>query len=129
LGDRNMDRISFEERPGCLIMRIEGRLVDHFADEAKHLILGRQLAPELIVDLSEVTFADAHGEDALKWLTGIGARFLAESSYSLHLCERVNLPLKDAPGHQDRAQPSKREDRRGSPETNLIIRNARAPCV
>jgi hypothetical protein len=45
------------------------------------------------VDLSEVTFADAAGEEALQWLRSVGAKFVAESSYALHLCERLHLPL------------------------------------
>lgn len=93
-----MVRISFEERPNCLVMRIEGRFVAHFAEEAKHLIVGRQIGPELIVDVSEVTFADSHGEHALTWLSSIGAKFLADSSYSLHLCERLGVRVKDRPG-------------------------------
>ena len=115
-----MVRITFEERPSCLIMRIEGRFAAHFADEAKHLIVGRQLASELIVDLSEITFADSKGEDALKWLSGVGATFVSESSYSLHLCERLNLPMKNQPGRHHQ-QAAKRETSRMLAETKPII--------
>ena len=115
-----MVRISFEQRPDCLIMRVEGRLVSHFADEAKHLIIGRQLAPELIVDASEVTFADSQGEEALRWLGSVGAKFVAESSYSLHLCDRLNLPLKYRHG-RSREQKVKPQQRHITAETKTII--------
>jgi hypothetical protein len=88
-----MFRISVDEKPAGVTLRVEGRFVGHFAEEATHSIMRRNLPAELAVDLSEVTFADAAGEEALKWLCGVGAKFVAESSYALHLCERLHLPL------------------------------------
>jgi hypothetical protein len=111
-----MVRITFEEGSNCLVMRIEGRFVAHFAEEAQHLIVGRKLAPELIVDVSEVTFADSHGEHALKWLSGVGAKFVAESSYALHLCERLDLPMKN--GFERSPETAKHGSRHIVAETN-----------
>jgi hypothetical protein len=88
-----MFRITFKERPTGVTMRVEGRLVADFAEHAKELIARRNLPAELVVDLSEVTFADSAGEDALSWLSGVGAKFAAESSYSLYLCERLHLKM------------------------------------
>lgn len=88
-----MFRISFDEHLAGVIVRIEGRFAGHFAGEAKQSILRRTFPAELVVDLTEVTFADCAGEEALVWLSGFGAKFVAESSYSLHLCERLCLPL------------------------------------
>ncbi len=88
-----MFRITFDDHGTRVTMRIEGRFVGHFAEEAKQLILHREFPADLLVDLSEVTFADCAGEEALIWLSGFGAKFVAESSYSLHLCERLCLPL------------------------------------
>jgi anti-anti-sigma regulatory factor len=88
-----MFRITVDERPAGVILRIEGRFVGHFAEEATRSVLRRNLPAELVVDLSEVTFADAAGEEALRLLRSMGAKFVAESSYSLHLCEHLHLPL------------------------------------
>ncbi|MBV9086112.1 MAG: hypothetical protein JO187_07365 [Acidobacteria bacterium] len=88
-----MFRISFKERPPGVTMLVEGRLVAEFAQEAKELLIRQNLPADLIVDLSEVTFADSAGEEALTWLSGVGAKFVADSAYSLYLCERLQLKL------------------------------------
>ncbi len=88
-----MFRITFKERPNGVTMRVEGRLVADFAEQAKELIAARNLPADLLVDLSEVTFADSAGEEALSWLSGLGAKFVPDGSYSLDLCERLHLPL------------------------------------
>ncbi len=93
-----MVRITFDERPMGVTMRIVGRLVGHFAEEAKQLILRRKFAADLVVDLSDVTFADSSGEEALTWLGRVGAKFVAQSSYSLDLCERLHLQLSTEVG-------------------------------
>ncbi len=88
-----MVRITFEERPMGVTMRIMGRLVGHFAQETEQLILHRNFRADLVVDLSDITFADGCGEEALTWLGKLGAKFIAESSYSSDLCERLHLRL------------------------------------
>ena len=75
-------------------MRLEGRFVGQFAEEVKQLIVLH--TAEVVVDLSDVTLADAAGEEALRCLRSLGAKFMAESSYALHLCERLQLPLLSA---------------------------------
>lgn len=87
-----MFRISFEQGSTGLTMRIEGRLAGHFADEARQLVALRNQPARLVVDLSDVTFADAAGENALLWLSAIGGKFVANTLYSLHLCDRLHLP-------------------------------------
>ena len=47
----------------------------------------------IIEGSSEITYVDSAGETALTWMRLIGAKFVAETSYSLHLCERLHLPL------------------------------------
>ncbi len=88
-----MFRITLKERPNGVTMRVEGRLVADFAEQAKALIVRRNWPADLIVDLSEVTFADGAGEEALTWLSGVGATFVADGSYSLYLCDRLHLQL------------------------------------
>ena len=87
-----MFRISFNDHPSGVTLRIEGRFVGHFADEARQLIGLRKLPAQFVVDVSDLTFADAAGESALLWLTAVGGKFVADTAYSLHLCERLNLP-------------------------------------
>ena len=86
-----MFRITFDERPYGIAMRIEGRFAGHFAEEARQLIALRTLPAEFHVDVSDVTFVDSAGEDALVWLNTLGGRFVANSSDSLHLCDRLQL--------------------------------------
>jgi hypothetical protein len=47
----------------------------------------------LVVNLSEVTFVDAIGEEMLSWLARIGGKFIADNCYPLHVCERLHLPM------------------------------------
>ena len=86
-----MFRITFDERPNGIAMRIEGRFAGHFADEARQLIALRTLPAEFHVHVSDITFVDSAGEDALIWLNTLGGKFVADSSYSLDLCERLHL--------------------------------------
>jgi hypothetical protein len=88
-----MFHIELVEARGGIKMTIEGRFTSHDAEEAKQLIARRKTPAELTVDISEITFVDAVGETILLWMWLIGAKFVAESSYSLHLCKRLHLPL------------------------------------
>ena len=90
-----MFRIQFDKLASGVSLRIEGRFASHFAAEARDLIELSRLPDSFVVDLSELTFADSSGEDVLRWLKDIGAKFVAESSYPLHLCERLELPLSE----------------------------------
>ena len=65
-----------------------------FAEEVKQLIVLH--TAEVVVDLSDVTFADAAGEEALRCLRSLGAKFVAEQTYALPLCERLDLPVSSA---------------------------------
>lgn len=87
-----MFRITFDELPTGVTIRIEGRFAGHFAAETRQLIALRKLPDRFAVNLSDVTFVDAPGENALLWLNGIGAKFVANTAYSLYLCQRLNLP-------------------------------------
>ncbi len=88
-----MFRIEIVEATDGITMIMEGRLVSHFAETATQLIARSKTAAELTVDISEITYVDSAGERALTWMRLIGANFVAETSYSLHLCERLHLPL------------------------------------
>ena len=88
-----MFRMEFEELGTSLTIRILGRFVGHFAEEAKLLIARRKVPERLTVDISEMTFVDLNGEESLTWLSRVGASFVAQSSYSLDVCDRLRLRL------------------------------------
>jgi hypothetical protein len=74
-------------------MQLEGRFVRELAEHARTLIRRSVVPSNLVVDLSEVSFVDAVGEEVLLWFKGIGAKFAAESAYSRHVCECLQLPI------------------------------------
>ena len=94
-----MLRIEFHRKGNVATMRIEGRFVGRFAEEARDLVVRKQVSRGLVVDLSEVSFVDATGEEILSWLAQIGSTFVAENAYASDVCERLNLP----PASQARA--------------------------
>ena len=98
-----MLRMEFFELPNCMKMRMEGRFVRDFAEHARMLIGDSKLPSKLIVDLSEVNFVDAVGEEVLLWFKEIGLTFIAESAYSRDVCERLHLPIEsERPSPQHR---------------------------
>jgi len=114
-----MLRMEFYELPDCMKLRMEGRFVHDFAEHARMLIGDAPLPPKLIVDLSDVNYVDAVGEEVLLWFKNIGVTFTAESAYSHDVCERLQLPVESqlpAPshpghlgnrGHAQRCRPSR----------------------
>ena len=89
-----MLRVEFHDAANALTMQMEGRLAGTFAEETRALVMRCKVPRTLVVDLSEVTFVDSIGEELLAWLGRIGGEFIAESSYSLDVCERLHLPVK-----------------------------------
>jgi hypothetical protein len=112
-------RMEFYELPHCMKLRMEGRVVQDFAEHARTLIGDSPLPSKLIVDLSDVNYVDAVGEEVLLWFKKIGVTFTAESAYSLHVCERLQLPVESqlsasshsghhgTRGHAQRCRPSR----------------------
>lgn len=88
-----MLRIELQETNDTMTMRVEGRFVGNFAEDAKGLVSRCELPSRLVVDLSEVIFVDAIGEEVLSWLGRIGGKFVADSAYALDVCERLHLSL------------------------------------
>lgn len=96
-----MFRMEFVELGPEVTVRIEGRFVGHFAEEARLIIARQKIPTGLNVDISDLTYVDLHGEEAFTWLGQIGARFIAESSYSLDVCERLQLRVtRNHNGHR-----------------------------
>ena len=88
-----MVRMEFHEKDSVTTLRIEGRFGGRFAEDARSLIATKKIAGKLLVDLSELTWADSVGEEVLSWLGRIGCKFLAGNAYSLFVCENLGLPL------------------------------------
>lgn len=100
-----MLRAEVQDVSGITWLRVEGRFVGAFAEDTKAMVLRGKVPPHLVVDLSEVTFVDAEGEEVLLWLAGIGAQFAVNSSsYSLDVCERLDLPMLNGRGVRPRAR-------------------------
>ena len=91
-----MLRVAMQDDPTTPSMTMEGRLVGAFAEDAAAMVL-RSPVPPKRVDLTELTFADRQGEAVLLWLAAVGAKFIAESSYALDLCDRLRLPIANEP--------------------------------
>src|ERR1700690_1094506 len=88
-----MLRVEFQDAGKTVTMRLEGRFVGPFAADARDLVTRSKIPALLVVNLSEVTFVDAVGEEMLSWLARIGGKFIADNCYPLHVCERLRLPM------------------------------------
>ena len=88
-----MLRVQTQESDGALICRLEGRFTGKGAEEVRALVTRCDSKLELVVDLTDVMFIDAIGEEVLLFVKRLGAQFVAETSYSRDVCERLQLPL------------------------------------
>lgn len=93
-----MLRVEFnDEGSGELLVRLFGRMVGLYAEDARNALANRQLPASTVVDLSEVTFVDLFGEQVLLWLGRLGARFVANNVYMRSVCERLQLHISENP--------------------------------
>jgi len=88
-----MLRVQTQELDGALICQLEGRFTGKGAEEVRMLITRCDSKLELVVDLTDVMFIDSVGEEVLLFVKRLGAEFVAETSYSRDICERLHLPL------------------------------------
>jgi len=88
-----MLRVQTQELDGALICRLEGRFTGKGAEEVRTLVTRCDSNLELLVDLTDVMFIDVIGEEVLLFVKKLDAQFIAETSYSRDICERLNLPL------------------------------------
>jgi hypothetical protein len=87
-----MLRVQTQELDGALICSLEGRFTGAGAEEVRALVTRCDSRLELVVDLTDVMFIDAIGEEVLLFVKRLGAQFVAETSYSRDVCERLQLP-------------------------------------
>ena len=88
-----MLRVGTEELDGSLICRLEGRLTGEGAEQVRKLVTRGDIRLKLVVDLTEMLFIDAVGEEVLLCAKKVGAQFIAETAYSRDVCERLSLSL------------------------------------
>jgi hypothetical protein len=88
-----MLRVKTQESEGALMCTLEGRFTGEEAEHVRLLVTHCTSKLELVVDLTEVMFVDAVGEDVLSFVKKLGGEFVAETSYARDICERLQLPL------------------------------------
>jgi hypothetical protein len=88
-----MLRVEMHDSINALIFRLEGRFTGEGAEHVRTLVTRCHIIMRLVVDLTEVTFIDSVGESVLSFFGRLGAELIAQTSYSLDVCERLNLRL------------------------------------
>jgi hypothetical protein len=78
---------------GTATLRMSGRMAEGCREEVEAFVGSHGALPGMVVDLSEVTYVDRAGEEVLCWLSHLGAKFTADNSYGLHVCERLRLSI------------------------------------
>ena len=97
-----MLRVEFsDDGNGALTVRLFGRMVGPYAEDAREALAQRKLPASLVVDLSQVTFVDLFGEQILLWLGRLGARFVANSVYIRSICDCLQLRILEKPAGID----------------------------
>jgi hypothetical protein len=109
-----MLRVAIEDSANTLRVVLQGRLVGEEAVSARSLMTRYRAGIKLVVDLSEVTFVDASGEGLLSFFGRFDAVFIADTSYSRYICERLHLRVAKGELLGDRTSgPSDTTDIRG----------------
>lgn len=88
-----MLRVDIRESANTLSIKLEGRFTGNDAENARMLITRCRDGVRLVVDLTEVTFVDSAGEEVLSFFGLLGAKFIAQTSYALDVCERLHIRL------------------------------------
>ena len=88
-----MLRVGTKQIDGAFICRLEGRLTGEGAEQVRLLVTRSDSTLAIVVDLTDIMFIDAVGEDVLLFVRKLGGNFIADTSYSRDICERLQLPL------------------------------------
>jgi anti-anti-sigma regulatory factor len=75
------------------VLKMEGRLVAGWSEQARLLVTNQVVPKSLVVDLTELSYIDCAGEQLLNWLASLGAKFLAGNLYALSVCAHLHLPV------------------------------------
>jgi hypothetical protein len=117
-----MLRVEICDSAESLILKLEGRFTGSDAEHTRTLTTHLAAREKLLVDLTEVEFVDATGEQVLSFLGRFGAEFVAPNSYVLDVCERLNLrvapngssplsPLEDPSTNGDQSRSNRAKPR------------------
>jgi len=88
-----MLRVDIRDSVNTLSLKLEGRFTGNDAENTRTLMARCHDGMKLVVDLTEITFIDSVGEEVLSFFGRFGARFFAQTSYTLDICERLHLRL------------------------------------
>jgi hypothetical protein len=86
-----MLRVDIRDSVNTLSIKLEGRFTGNDAENTRMLMTRCREEVRLVVDLTEVTFIDSVGEEVLSFFGRFGAEFVAQTSYTLDICERLHL--------------------------------------
>jgi hypothetical protein len=117
-----MLRVEIRDSAETLTVTLEGRFAGDDAEHTRTLAARFAARGRLLVDLTEVVFIDAAGEEVLSFLGLFGAEFVAPNSYVLDVCERLNLrvapnggahlsALGEPPANGDQSGPNRSKPR------------------
>ena len=88
-----MLRVEMHDSANSLTLKLEGRFTGDDAENTRTLVTRCREGMRLVVDLIDVTFIDSVGEEVLSFFGRFGGEFVAPTSYTLDICERLHLRL------------------------------------
>ena len=88
-----MLRVEIRDSANSLSLKLEGRFTGDDAENTRALMTRYREGIRLVVDLTDVTFIDPVGEEVLAFFGRFGTQFVAQTSYTLDICERLHLRL------------------------------------
>jgi hypothetical protein len=107
---------------------LEGRLIGLWARELIRVVRAANNDDAGIFDLENVLYVDAAGEEALRILSGLGAKFFTKSAYGKDLCKRLKLYRVTASyitnsreGFEASSKPRNRIGREGTPSNHSSV--------
>lgn len=114
-----MLRVEMQNSTNTVRLKFEGRFTGHDAQNTCTLTTRCFDGMTLLVDITDVTFIDSTGEEVLSFFGRFGAEFVAETSYALDVCERLNLRLaRSGASDPNPSHASRPNARRHNPSKN-----------